>query len=210
DIVLMDVQMPEMDGLQAASAIRQLEQATGRTHTPIVALTAYAAKEDQQRCLAAGMDDYLAKPVKPACLLSMLMRHCATGSAAPPPSAAPKLPPAEGEELQPVYARDELVERLGGAEALIPRFIGLFRSGVQKNLEQLEQAIADHDSDAVRVQAHTIKGSCANIGALRMRETAAVLEDAARTGDISDAAAGLAKLRHQFDDFNHQADQAAP
>jgi len=206
DIVLMDIQMPEMDGLQAAAAIRQLEQATGRPHTPIVALTAYAAREDQQKCLAAGMDDYLAKPVKPACLLSMLMRHCATGSAVPPPSAAPKLPPAEGEELQPVYARDELVERLGGAEALIPRFIGLFRNGVQKNLEQLQQAIADNDSDAVRVQAHTIKGSCANIGALRMHETAAVLETAAKAGDISDAAAGLAKLRRQYDDFIQLAD----
>ena len=208
DIVLMDVQMPEMDGLQAAAAIRQLEQATQRPRTPIIALTAYAAKEDQLKCLASGMDDYLAKPVKPASLLAALQRHCSAGSVSlQDPTIL--LPCEKLVDLPPVYDREELLERLGGAEALIPRFIGLFRTGVLKNLEELAQAVATGDCEAIRIQAHTLKGSCGNIGAMRMRETAAILEDAARTGDISDVATGLARLRAEFDEFNRQADQAA-
>jgi two-component system, sensor histidine kinase and response regulator len=76
DAVLMDIQMPEMDGLQATAAIRALEQATGR-HTPVLAMTAHAMEEDRQRCLAAGMDGYIAKPIDPASLESLLRIHCA-------------------------------------------------------------------------------------------------------------------------------------
>lgn len=205
DIVLMDVQMPEMDGLQAASAIRQFEQAMDRPRTTIVALTAYAAAEDQQKCLAAGMDDYLAKPVKPANLLATLQRHCSKGTHTPLEVPA-KQPSEITAELQPVYARDELLERLGGAATLIPKFMGLFRNGVEKNLTELEQAIAAGDPEAVRVSAHTIKGACGNIGAMRMRETASTVEAAAKDGDISDASTGLAKLKQDYHEFNQQVD----
>jgi len=80
DVVLMDVQMPEMDGLQATMAIREFERSEGRRRTPIIALTAYAAKEDQERCLQAGMDGYLSKPVKPAAIVAALQRFCGSGS----------------------------------------------------------------------------------------------------------------------------------
>ena len=209
DIVLMDVQMPEMDGLQASVGIRQLEQAMHRPRTPIIALTAYAAKEDQLKCLASGMDDYLAKPVKPASLLAALQRHCPAGTV-PSQGAPVSLPCEKTADLPDIFAREELLERLGGAEALIPRFVGLFRSGALKNLENLAQAVAAGDSEAIRVHAHTLKGSCGNIGAMRMRETATVLEEAAKAGDISDVATGLARLRHDYDEFNRLADQTAP
>ncbi len=183
--------MPEMDGLQATIAIRQLEQATGRPATPIVAMTAYAAREDREKCLQAGMDDYLSKPVKPASILATLQRHCdgqrvAQQSGPPELSAAAENQAAKGEVLTPVYAREDLLERLGGEEALIPRFISLFRNGLLKNLQELEQAITADDSEAVRVAAHTIKGSCGNIGAMQMRETASTLEAAAKAGDIGE------------------------
>ena len=82
DLVLMDVQMPEMDGLEATSAIREQERGTGR-HLPIIAMTAHARKEDRDRCLAAGMDDYISKPIRAAKLLEVIEKHCAqpvTGS----------------------------------------------------------------------------------------------------------------------------------
>ena len=201
DVVLMDVQMPEMDGLQATAAIRQLEGTMGRPRTPIIAMTAYAAREDQDRCLAAGMDDYLSKPVKPAAILAALQRHCGSAAHIETTPAPPQKTPTPSNSTTPVYARDELLERLGGAEALIPKFIGMFRSGVIKHLEGLEGAVTTGNVNDVRIHSHTIKGSCGNIGAMQMRETAAAIETAAKTGDINGAPAGLELLKRQLQEF---------
>ncbi|WP_265555743.1 ATP-binding protein [Trichlorobacter lovleyi] len=202
DIVLMDVQMPEMDGLQAATAIRGLEQERGVGRTPIVAMTAYAGKDDRDKCLAAGMDDYLSKPVKPAQMLEMLQRYC--GSVVTeqmPETVAAPAPVSAAEDAIPVYAKADLLERLGGAEALIPRFVGLFFKGVEPNMVALEEAIAEGNPDKVRTSSHAIKGSSANIGAMQMRETAAAIEADAKTGDISGAPAGFERLKQQLEEF---------
>ena len=202
DIVLMDVQMPEMDGLQAASAIRKLEQERGAGRTPIVAMTAYAGKDDRDKCLTAGMDDYLSKPVKPVQMLEMLQRYCGAVVTEQQPEAvaAPAPMPAAEDEI-PVYAKADLLERLGGAEALIPRFMGLFFKGIEPNMAALEEAIASGDQEKVRTSSHAIKGSSANIGAMQMRETAAAIEVDAKTGDISGAPAGFEKLKQQLEEF---------
>ncbi len=197
-LVFMDVQMPEMDGMQATRAIRELEASAGLPHTPIVAMTAYAAAEDRDNCLAAGMDDYLSKPVKPVQMLAMLQRHCAGVIQA---EAVPVS--AQSQEAQlPVFARDDLLERLGGVEAMLPRFIGMYRKGVAASMTALEEAIASENPDDVRMHAHAIKGSSANIGALQVHETAARLEEAAKTGDIGGAALALASLKEQLNAFN--------
>jgi len=198
DIVLMDVQMPEMDGLQATAAIRKLEQASGSGHTPIVAMTAYAGKDDRDKCLAAGMDDYLPKPVKPVQILEILQRYCGAVSAAD--ETATVVSPAAADEI-PAFAKEDLLERLGGAEALIPRFLGLFFKGVEPNMAALEEAIAEGNPEKVRTSSHAIKGSSANIGAMQMRETAAAIEANAKTGDITGAPAGLEKLKVQLEEF---------
>jgi len=195
------VQMPEMDGLQATLAIRKFERSEGRLHTPIVALTAYAAKEDQERCLQVGMDDYLSKPVKPAAIIAALQRHCGSGAQERLAKAAAVVEETPLQQQMPVYDRAGLLERLGGAEALIPKFMTMFYNGITLSLEALELAIAASDSDAVRVAAHTIKGSCGNIGAMQMRETAAALETIAKTGDYSGAPLALNRLKHQLEEF---------
>jgi len=200
DVVLMDVQMPVMDGLQATMAIREFERSEGRSRTPIIALTAYAAKEDQERCLQVGMDGYLSKPVKPAAIVAALQRFCGSGSCAAPPPAPPVAPVVES-ETPPVFDRSGLLERLGGAEALLPKFMGMFHNGIVHSLEGIELAIAASDAAGLRVAAHTVKGSCGNIGAMQMRETAAAIEAAAKTGDISGASEGLALLRRQLKEF---------
>ena len=201
DVVLMDVQMPVMDGLQATMAIREFERSEGRPHTPVIALTAYAAKEDQERCLQVGMDGYLSKPVKPAAIVAALQRFCGSGSCAALPPTPPPVAPVAESGTPPVFDRAGLLERLGGAEALLPKFMGMFHNGIVHSLEGIELAIAASDADGLRVAAHTVKGSCGNIGAMQMRETAAAIETAAKTGDISGASAGLALLRRQLKEF---------
>jgi HPt (histidine-containing phosphotransfer) domain-containing protein len=101
----------------------------------------------------------------------------------------------------PVYAREELLERLGGAEALIPKFTGLFFKGVEPSLASLEEAIASGDSQKIRTSAHAIKGSSANIGAMKIRETAAMIEAAAKDGELEAAPERLIQLREQLEAF---------
>ncbi len=189
--------MPEMDGLQAAAAIRRYEQEQQCGRTPIIAMTAYAGAGDREKCLAAGMDDYLTKPVKPAQVLEMLQRHTGA-SITVTDQAAVVIQPIEAPAL---FAREELLERLGGAEALLPRFLGLFFKGVYPHLEGLEAAISSGEADKVRLAAHAIKGSSANIGAMQLRETAAEIEAAAKAGDISAAPERYQTLRQQLEAF---------
>jgi CheY-like chemotaxis protein/HPt (histidine-containing phosphotransfer) domain-containing protein len=197
DLVLMDVQMPEMDGLQAVAAIRRHEQEQQRGRTPVIAMTAYAGAGDREKCLAAGMDDYLTKPVKPTQVLEMLQRHSGV-----PVAIAEQVPAViQPAETPALFARDELLERLGGAEALLPRFLGLFFKGVSPHLEGLEAAIASGEPDKIRMAAHAIKGSSANIGAMQLRETAAEIEAAAKAGDISAAPERYEILRQQLEAF---------
>ena len=197
DLVLMDVQMPEMDGLQAVAAIRRYEQEQQRGRTPVIAMTAYAGAGDREKCLTAGMDDYLTKPVKPTQVLEMLQRHSGV-----PVAIAEQVPAViQPAETPALFARDELLERLGGAEALLPRFLGLFFKGVSPHLEGLEAAIASGEPDKIRMAAHAIKGSSANIGAMQLRETAAEIEAAAKAGDISAAPERYEILRQQLEAF---------
>ena len=202
DIILMDIQMPEMDGYQAASVIRAAEVATGAERTPIVAMTAYAAKEDQDRCLSAGMDDYLSKPVKPAAIIAAIRRYCINASSKGL-EMENIVSPAEKSDLPPLFAREELLERLGGAEALVPKFLAMFANGLKSTFDSLDKAIKSGDVEGVRTSSHAAKGACANIGAMQMRETAAAMEDAAKKGDISGAETGFERLKEQLEEFNN-------
>src|SRR5690606_37682872 len=122
DVIFMDVQMPEMDGFEATQKIRELEQKTGR-HTPIVAMTAHAIAGDRERCLDAGMDDYISKPLEKAELLELLERISrSTGTKAPVPEAAPKPQPGS----LPIHSRERLLDELDGDEELMERMITLF------------------------------------------------------------------------------------
>jgi two-component system, sensor histidine kinase len=214
NLVLMDIQMPEMDGLQAAIAIRGYENAAGLSEAvPIVAMTAFAGNEDRQLCLNAGMDDYLTKPVKPEQLLQLLNKFCfrstesaeaVTGDA--PVAAAPRAAPDELGAPVAVFARDELLGRLGGRSEMIPRFVGLFCKGVSSELEGLVMALAADDTDGVRRHAHAIKGSSGNIAAQRMHKTAGLLEKAAKEGDLTEAPQQLASLQQEYLAFRAAAD----
>jgi PAS domain S-box-containing protein len=186
DVILMDVQMPGMDGFQATAQIRAQEQGTGR-HIPIIAMTAYAMKGDRERCLDAGMDRYVAKPVQPAELLHALADL--VPGAAPAAEAPPAAAPAE-QLLDPSVA----LARVGGDAKLLGELVALFRQAYPGWLAEMRTAIANHDAAALKRAAHTLKGSAGTFGAHSTFEAAAQLEALARGGDLAGAAEACAAL----------------
>ncbi|MDY0300826.1 MAG: ATP-binding protein [Trichlorobacter sp.] len=205
-LVFMDVQMPVMDGLQATKAIRRMEQKHNQKRTPVIAMTAYTAAEDRADCFDAGMDDYLAKPIKPRLVQAMLQRHCAANG------TTDVLAKADTGNRKPaskpvVFDKNGLLERLGNNAELIPRFITMFNSSVDTGLAELEAAITRADQDGIRRHAHAIKGTSASIGALRLREVAANMEDAAKKGELADITDKLQLLKERLAEFRLKAEQ---
>jgi PAS domain S-box-containing protein len=181
DLVLMDVQMPQMDGLQAAAAIRDREKGTSR-HIPILAMTAYAMKGDRERCLAAGMDGYIAKPIRRTELLEAITRTCAADPAEPPPPAPPQEWPA-GQEGDWSAALAEA----GGDRQLLAETAALFLQECPHWLTALRKAIDDQDTDRVRLAAHALKGGFTALALKEAFEAAFRLEKLGRQGDLSGA-----------------------
>jgi signal transduction histidine kinase len=152
DLILMDVQMPGMDGLEATAAIRAQEQARG-THIPIIALTAHAMKGDQERCLAAGMDDYVAKPITADDLATAIARRLGHGAGPDLPAGAPPvdLPAA--------------LRAVDGDPGLLRELVHLFLQDYPNHMATLREAIRTGDADPVIRTAHHLKGAISIIGA---------------------------------------------
>jgi len=189
DLVLMDVQMPEMDGLEATAAIRAREKRTGR-HLPIIAMTAHAMPGDRQRCLEAGMDEYLAKPIRARQLLAMI--ETVLGAA----------PPGEGESPLTAPPGDQ-VDWLGALRA-VQGDRDLLRSLAETALEEyprlmgtIRQAIAGRDAAALRLAAHTLKGSIRHFGAPGAFKQAHGMEMIAGAGDFRQAEDALPALESE-------------
>jgi CheY-like chemotaxis protein/HPt (histidine-containing phosphotransfer) domain-containing protein len=180
DLILMDVQMPEMDGLEAAAHIRRSEAETGR-HVPILAMTAYAMKGDRERCLAAGMDSYIAKPIQPGELYQAIARLVPPVAPAGPgtPSA-----PSTGEK---VWNQVEALERVAGDAALLRELVRLFLDAYPGQVAELRAARARQDGPALWRLAHALKGAIGVFGAEVTRQAALRLETAAQAGQLSEA-----------------------
>jgi signal transduction histidine kinase/CheY-like chemotaxis protein len=168
DVVLMDVQMPEMGGFEATAAIRARER-DGATRVPIVAMTAHAMKGDRERCLAAGMDEYLTKPLDPK-LLCVLVERVAAGRAA----ADVAYTPAIGVSLQ-------VLARVGGDRELLAEISRLFVEDAPRHLERIRAALDARDGDALRRAAHGLKGAAANFDAEGVVSASRTLEEIGRT-----------------------------
>jgi CheY-like chemotaxis protein len=175
--VLMDCHMPVMDGFEATRAIRAGGGRDGRL--PVIAMTAGAMGEDRDRCLEAGMDDYLSKPVSLAELEASLARWSGAGAPAPAPAPAPAAPEAHGGQPPLDAERLQMLRSLGAGvfEAMAAAFLKESASG----LEEVRRAF-DDDSDLLAKAAHRLKGSAGNIGAARAEELCRQLEAHARQG----------------------------
>ena len=197
DLVLMDVQMPEMDGMEATRIIRDQSSAVRDHDVPIVALTAHAMKEDRDACLAAGMNDYLSKPIKPDELMTALVRWA--GRPAAPESAvgltsrAPAVDaPADADAIEggrpQVFDEAVLLDLLAGDRAAAAEIIAEFMEDAPRQVAALREQLAARDAGLAMRQAHTLKGASANVGAEALRAVAYRAESACAGGSLEEAA----------------------
>ncbi len=192
DVVLMDIQMPEMDGFEATAAIRDMEK-KGEHRTPVIALTAHAMKGDREKCLAAGMDGYVSKPIDQDELFLVLEREV---RGAPGDVAAPVAPVAEP-EAQAVDVESALA-RVEGDREFLAELVRLFLSTLPESREKLSEALAKGDTAAAAKAAHALKGAAANVSAGPTAQAALEVEKAARSGDAGAARAAFARLEREL------------
>ncbi len=180
--VLMDCQMPEMDGFEATQRIRELDAPRGTV--PIIAMTANALEGDRERCIAAGMNDYISKPVRIADLESVLERWVGTGQSG-------------GSEV----LDESVIEGLRALDPegrLLGELVGMYLEDGEARLRALREAVERGDAGEIEREAHTLKGSSANIGAYRVAEQSQVLQDMGRSGDLSEAHEAAEELGREY------------
>jgi two-component system sensor histidine kinase/response regulator len=193
DLILMDVQMPEMDGFETTQAIR--ERKDDRKSTPIVAMTAHAMKGDRERCLAAGMDDYVSKPIEPQELLEVVKKWVVSIDQEETTSERDQSK-KEPRRDNPVVEIDKVLsDRFGGDTEFFAGILREFLGYAPRQLENLARAIEESDHKMVENEAHSLKGAVGNLGAKRLAELSYDLERTGRKGDLSNAAELLENLR---------------
>ncbi len=204
DLVLMDVQMPVMDGFEATRQIRDPSSPVRNHNIPVIAMTAHAMLGDQDRCRKAGMNDYIAKPVTPQSLAAMLEKWLLPKRETPPEAAA-KLPPSEpggGASDAPaaaaVWDRADLMSRLMDDSDLMQDIIREFQADTPRQIRLLHEFVAQGDLAGAERQAHSIKGASASVGGEALRRTASEIELAARAGNRDSVQSLLAELDTQF------------
>jgi signal transduction histidine kinase/DNA-binding response OmpR family regulator len=196
--ILMDVNMPDVDGLQAT---RQIHAAWGEQAPPIIALTAAASAEDRLRCEAAGMDDYLTKPLHVAALARALERWTAQGpaaAAAEPTAAAP--PPAPDAPLMDFSRLEEFKEFDDEQLTMTREVVALFMADTPPRLDAIAGAVVAQDAIALSRAAHALKGGAGNVGAKAIQQHADALEASAKDGMPADVDKRVAKLRELWDE----------
>jgi CheY-like chemotaxis protein/HPt (histidine-containing phosphotransfer) domain-containing protein len=203
-LVLMDVQMPEMDGFKATHRIRNSQSTTVDRNIPIIALTAYAMQDDREKCLEAGMDDYITKPIDPLALAKVLDKWLPEKEVTPTADQRPMTiqgtGPVSSEEPEvPVFDKANMMIRLMDDENLVQVVVEGFLEDLPRQIEALRGYIETGDRSGVERQAHTIRGASANVGGERLRAVAFEMEYAAKAGNLEYIAAHLSDLDAQFD-----------
>jgi PAS domain S-box-containing protein len=178
DLIVMDVQMPEMDGFEATAAIREQEKSTGK-QIPIIAMTAHAMKGDRERCLAAGMDDYVSKPIRVGDVKEVIERVMAAKKSSEPGRT-------ETDE-ECIIDEAAILDGMDGNRKLLRDLTKIFLADCPKQSAELKAAIQAGDGERLRRAAHALKGSVGNFAAKRALATASQLEVLGKTGNLDAA-----------------------
>jgi CheY-like chemotaxis protein/HPt (histidine-containing phosphotransfer) domain-containing protein len=197
DLVLMDVQMPVMDGIEATRQIRSTKTAIPNHRIPIIAMTAHALQGDREWCLQAGMNDYLSKPLSPQGLAQVLARWLPKTNAEPGMLTGANTPPRPSSSPL-VFDRPAMLSRMMDDENLAQVVIAAFLDDTPRQLEKLRRYLDAADAPGAERQAHLLKGSAANVGGEALRAVAFEMEKAGKTGDLAFIAAHMKDLDRQF------------
>ncbi len=190
DLILMDLQMPEMDGFEAVTAIRTRERRTG-AHIPIIALTAHAMMGDRERCLNSGFDGYLTKPIRAAELFQAIEDFARESLAAAAAHA--------GDSVTPAFDQAAALESIGGDRGLYDEIARLFLDDAPRMRAQIRETIHRRDAQALRRAAHSLKGAATHFAAQGVIDAAERLEHLGKSEDFVDADVALAALERAFD-----------
>ncbi len=205
DAVLMDCQMPVLDGYEAARRVRSGPEGKSGSRIPIIALTAYARAEDRARCLAAGMDDYISKPIRPRELLEALER---CGFSRPPFIAGPPGQAALPGPIIDASAWDTVRELPGtSGPSLLPELLAIYIQGEEEQLQHLARLVENQHATALAEAAHKFSGTAASFGAMQVQRISAQLERDARTRDWPGAKLRFAELQAATGDLRRELEQ---
>ena len=221
DIVLMDCQMPVMDGYEATNEVRKwekkltggpagcpatnLESTTGPKRVPIIAMTAHVLKGNREKCLNAGMDDYITKPVHPKKLYHVIEKWLNEPEETQEAEIIHESSP-EGH----IFDKNSFLDRLLGDEDLAKEIIKGFIEDSQCQVETIKQAFDNKDTNMIHHKAHSLKGAAANISATAFKDLVHQIEIAGKTGDMIKAASLIPKLDEQFDLLKKNLAQKVP
>jgi CheY-like chemotaxis protein/HPt (histidine-containing phosphotransfer) domain-containing protein len=197
NLVLMDVQMPEMDGLEATKRIRRLP--TGMREIPIIAMTAHAMQGDREKCLQAGMDDYVSKPVTPTALSEVLSKWLPKSSIEQNGRLYESDSTISSVQSQVIWDEQGMLDRMMGDKDLAKIILEGFIIDLPKQIETMEQYVQSNNITGCERQAHTIKGAAANVGGTALSAIAALMEQTMKDGDLAVFTTKISELREMFD-----------
>ncbi len=211
DLIFMDCQMPEMDGYSATDKIR-IREAVEKSgdHIPIIALTANAIAGDHKKCLMAGMDDYLSKPFNFKQLGNILRRWIPEKeieALIPIMIKEPEADETETVKTEKIFDLEGLMDRLEGNQTYLTKLLVICINSTTEHMASLTDAISRNNSTDIRLEAHTIKGASANIGAHVMMKIAESMEIAAKSGELSGMEESYLKLKQSFQEFKSVAEK---
>lgn len=203
DLILMDIQMPEMDGYETTKIIRDPSSKVVDHEVTIIAMTASVIESEQDKCIAAGMNGFIAKPINPNELREAVSR-CLSGQAGGPDGfdvemAKKSEPPPLGDDESKVLMLAKMLERIGGSLELANRLLALYVRETPAFVVKMRQALKEGNAPDVQLNAHSIKGASANIGGELVREKALAIEMAAKEKDLARAEGLMTGFDAEFD-----------
>ncbi len=198
DLVLMDIQMPVMDGLAATRIIRDVNSKVLDHKVRIIAMTAHALKGDREKCIEVGMDDYVSKPVKPEDLANAINRQLKCDATNLSGQNSMKME-VKKDMNKEIFDLEALMERVFGDKELLNELIGIYIKDTPGYIGSLHQALAKKDLPEMQRLAHTLKGSSGNLGAVRMQKIALEIEKACKEGDASRASILIGTVDSEFE-----------